>query len=146
MSILPFPSSGEPRHCGACTACCTHLPIPAGEVAAGSKPAGIPCPLLGPDGCRSYADRPELCARFRCTWLADEDWPDGWRPDRSGLMCLREEIDAGLPAAVVYEITPGALEQDVAAAILAELRRTTAVVAVVDHRGSRQRLTGSRAA
>ncbi len=96
------------RACGGCSACCVVLPIPAGEVGPGPKAAGAPCPHLCVAGCAIYASRPALCAKFRCAWLADPSWPETWRPDRSGLLCLREKLEGGVPAAVVYEIVPGA--------------------------------------
>jgi hypothetical protein len=130
------------RHCGRCTACCTHLPIPAGVVGPGTKPAGVACPHLSGGGCRIYALRPAVCVAFRCAWLADGGWPDAWRPDQSGLFCLRERLGNGLPAAVAYEIQPGALDHQTAAAILAELQRTTAVVVAIDVHERRQRLVG----
>ncbi len=57
-------------------------------------------------------------------------------------MCLWEEIDVGLPAAAVYEIRSGALQSSDALAILEELKRTAAVIAVIDNGQRRQRLTG----
>ncbi len=59
-------------------------------------------------------------------------------------MCLREEIDDGLPAALVYETRPGALREPVANTIVEELRSTTAVVVVVDHQQRRRHLPGKR--
>ena len=59
-------------------------------------------------------------------------------------MCLREEIDDGLPAALVYETRFGALKEPLAEAILDELRNTTEVVVVVDRQQRRRRLSGRR--
>lgn len=130
------------RQCRPCTACCVYLPIPRGESGLGGKPAGIACSRRCATGCRAYAQRPGLCVNFRCAWLSDESWPAEWRPDRSGLMCLREEIEEGLPAAVVYEIYPGAIEGPTADEIMEELQQTTVVSAIVDVRNSRRRLLG----
>jgi hypothetical protein len=59
-------------------------------------------------------------------------------------LCLREEIEAGLPAAVVYEIRRRVLRRRLAAEILEELKQHTVVIAVVDTRGRRRRLEGYR--
>ena len=131
------------RRCGACTACCTHLPISSGQVGPGPKPAGVRCPHLGYAGCRIYMRRPRLCANFRCDWHRNQSWPQSWRPDRSGLLCLSEEIRKGLPAALVYEIRNAALETPSAAAILEQLKQNTVVIAVVDTRKRRHRIMGN---
>jgi len=129
--------------CGNCQACCTHLAIPAGDVGPGIKPAGVPCPNITVAGCRIYGCRPMTCANFACSWLDDSAWPESWRPDRSGLFCLREEIEPGTPAAAVYELRPNALQTPVAAEILTELKRTTVVVAIINARQQRRKLLGN---
>jgi hypothetical protein len=131
------------RQCGSCQACCICFPIPAGQIGPGSKPAGVACPHLGEHGCRCYAQRPQLCKDFRCAWHADASWPDPWRPDRSGLVCLRETLSDGLVAAAVFETAPGALQSETGRQILAELQRTTSVVAMVDADQQRRCLPGS---
>lgn len=51
------------RSCGPCTECCTRL-----EIKTLDKPAGVSCKHL--DGnCSIYAERPEVCRNFTCTWL-----------------------------------------------------------------------------
>jgi Fe-S-cluster containining protein len=129
--------------CGACRACCTHLVIPAGDVGPGMKPAGIPCPNITAAGCRIYGRRPKTCVNFTCAWLDDTDWPEGWRPDHSGLLCLRALIEPGTPAAAVYELRPDALQLPVAAEILNELKRTTTVVAIINVQQERKKLLGN---
>lgn len=129
--------------CGVCSACCTHLMIPAGDVGPGMKPAGLPCPNITASGCRIYGRRPKTCIEFTCAWLGDIDWPESWRPDYSGLLCLRAEIEPGTPAAAVYELRPGALQTPAAAEILAELKRTTTVAAVINFQQQRQKLLGN---
>ena len=131
------------RVCGACSACCKHLLIPAGDVGPGMKPAGIPCPNVTAAGCRIYGRRPETCVDFACAWLDDTDWPESWRPDHSGLFCLRADIEPGTPAAAVYELWPDSLQTSVAAEILTELKRTTMVVAIINARQERQKLLGN---
>jgi len=134
------------RHCGACTACCTHLPMPEGVVIPGAKPAGVACPYVEALGCRNYARRPRICAEFHCAWLRDTTWPGSWRPDRSGLLCLRETLEEDLPAAAVYEILPGALERPGAAAILDVLRECTDMTVVIEYGRQQRRVLGKWAA
>lgn len=129
--------------CGACSACCTHLSIPAGDVGPGMKPAGIPCPNVTVDGCRIYGRRPKTCVAFACAWLDDVGWPESWRPDHSGLFCLKAEIEPGTPAAAVYEIRANALQTPVAAEILTELKHTTTVVAIINTQQQRRKLLGN---
>ena len=131
------------RTCGSCTACCTHLPIPANVVSAPPKAAGESCPHLCKAGCVIYQDRPAICARFQCAWLANLDWPEEWRPEQSGLLCLRELMDDGSPAALVSEIRPGALLEPIAQEILLHLLENTRRVVVVAPDGSRHLMIGS---
>jgi len=141
MSDHPSPNDPGQRSCQPCTVCCVALPMPAGHIGAECKEAGVPCPHRGTAGCRIYANRPEACRRFECAWLADQAWLVAWRPDRSGLLCLREWIVGTYRAAAVYELRAGALRSDTGRAILAELQRTCTVIAVTDVDGNRCNLT-----
>lgn len=134
------------RQCLPCTACCVRLPVPAGMISPGCKPAGVACRHLGPSGCRIHDIRPKVCRGFHCAWRSDATWPSSWRPDLSGLLCLREHLGGELPAAAVYELRPGALETPLAAMIVDELRRTTAVVALIDVAENRRAVPGTWAA
>jgi hypothetical protein len=131
------------RLCGSCTGCCTHLPIPAGQVSPGGKPAGVDCAHLCQSGCRIYSQRPQACVDFACAWLDDADWPEAWRPDRSGLLCLTAHLNGAVPAALVYEIRPRALSSRDAREILAQLELTNAIVVVVDSEQCRRRISGA---
>lgn len=128
--------------CGDCHVCCIHLPIPAGEVSTTIKPPGAICPRLTREGCGNYDQRPATCRQFQCAWLVERTWPVAWRPERSGLLCLREDIDNGVSAALVYEIAPGALARPTTQPMLEQLRKSTAVVAVVDCQKQRKLLRG----
>jgi len=132
------------RECRPCDACCIHLSIPSGQLGPGAKPPGIECPHLSSTGCRVYSRRNQLCADFRCAWLCDERWPESWRPDHSGLMCLRESLDAHWIGALVYEIRPDCLQTPLGAEIIDQLRNTSSIVAVVDFQGHRTGLRGQR--
>ena len=132
----------DQRACGDCTACCTHLPIGEGVVGAEAKPSGVACPHLASRGCGIYDDRPVVCSRFRCAWLAAKNWPEAWRPEQSGLLCLREMLPDGKPGALVQEIRSGALLAPQAPDILLALMRTCAVVVVVGPDGQRRLMHG----
>lgn len=139
-----MPANNLLRDCRPCTACCVHLPIPPGEVGPEAKPPGVPCHHLVGQACQDYTTRPALCHKFRCVWLINTNWPKAWRPDRSGLMCLREEIDEGLWAAAVYETRTGALQSPTATVILQQLQQTTAVIAIIDSNQRRRNLIGKQ--
>ena len=134
----------QERNCGDCHACCIHLPIPAGEVCMNIKPTGVHCPNLTDLGCRIYETRPVTCQQFQCVWLTDTSWPPAWRPERSGLLCLREEIENGVLAALVYEIERDALARPTSEWIITKLAESTTVVAVVNLQRQRRLLRGGQ--
>ena len=131
------------RTCGSCTVCCTQLPIPAQVVSAAAKPAGEACLHLCRSGCGIYQHRPDVCTRFQCAWLADGDWPDEWRPDLSGVLCLRETLADGSTGALVTETRPGALLEPQGEAILLALLRNTRRVVVAGPDGKRYLMHGA---
>jgi hypothetical protein len=130
------------RMCGDCTACCTWLPIPEGVVGGRAKPPGVACPHLSDSGCGIYCRRPVICEHFYCAWLATDNWPDAWRPDRSGLLCLHEILPDGKPGSLVLEIRPGALLAPQAKDILLALMRISAVVVVIGPDGRARSMQG----
>jgi len=132
----------EQRDCGDCHACCIYLPIPAGEVCPSAKPAGVVCHHLADHGCQIYQSRPATCRQFQCPWVTEKSWPVDWRPDRSGLLCLREEIGNGISAALVYELEPDAIQRPTTEPILAKLKESTVLVALVNVHQQRQLLHG----
>ena len=78
------------RECGNCTACC------GGTLAAMIRGyemgPGKPCHFvkLGV-GCKDYKNRPEKpCKIFQCKWLIDNSLPDSLRPDKSGVIILKD--------------------------------------------------------
>jgi len=146
MSGLQIRNSAGERHCGACTACCTYLPLPDEAIHRDTKPVCEPCPLVGTLGCRRHARRPRACADFSCAWLSDPLWPKAWRPDCSGLLCVREAIDGHRSAAVIFEIRPGALATQAGNDLVNHLLQTTAALTIVDACGRRRALDAIRAA
>lgn len=107
-----------------------------------AKPAGAPCPHLNQSGCGVYPDRPAVCSRFRCAWLANRAWPETWRPDKSGLLCLRETLPDGTPGSLVLESRAGALLEAPAKEILLALMRVCATVVVAGPDGRLRLMRG----
>ena len=142
IPLLPQQNHQE-RDCLPCGECCKVLPLATGHIDPGSKTPGQPCNRLAGGGCRIHAQRFELCRRFKCGWLTDTKWDESWRPDLSGLLCLREWIDEKVPAAVVYELRYGVISSPEAVEILAELCRTTVSVTIIGLDGTRRRLVGT---
>ena len=75
--------------CGNCTVCCMAL-----TVIELDKDAGIYCKHCLPGkGCGIYETRFEICRTFLCGWRLVPQLGDRWRPDRSGILMLRQEVD-----------------------------------------------------
>jgi hypothetical protein len=75
--------------CGSCTVCCHSL-----RVIELDKPAGILCKHCLPGkGCGIYETRYEICRTFLCGWRQVPQLGDAWRPDRSGVLMLTQEVD-----------------------------------------------------
>ena len=87
------------RKCGDCKECCTTLDHSV-------TPYDTPCPHECRKGCGIYADRPDDCQSFRCSWL-DGHLPRKDRPDLSGLIVGMELTRLG-PTVVLYETRDGA--------------------------------------
>ena len=74
------------RQCGTCTLCCKVL-----GVAALGKSAGVWCRHCRPSrGCAIYETRPQECRTFGCLWLANPNFPDELKPERSKLVFVLE--------------------------------------------------------
>jgi hypothetical protein len=133
-----------PRHCGPCRACCivTGFDAKPGE-APFAKPPNTPCKHLVPGGCGIYAERPPVCRRFQCAWIAAPNLPEGLRPDRCGVMfCTNDHpLRAGRTAVFAYELRPGALEGPLPAWLIEAVQAESAVV-LVRSGGAVEILTG----
>lgn len=71
-----------PKTCGECSLCCKVLNIDELE-----KPMGVWCRHFAKGvGCGIYADRPEVCRGYQCTWTWAAPLDERWRPDRAGFM------------------------------------------------------------
>jgi hypothetical protein len=80
--------------CGNCTVCCMAL-----RVIEIGKEAGIYCRHCLPGkGCGIYETRFEICRTFLCGWRLVPELDAAWRPDKSGILMLRQEV-AKLPEA-----------------------------------------------
>ncbi len=94
------------RKCGTCSACCRWPSIK--EI---DKPAREPCQFLGAKGyrCTIYADRPEACTKYQCTWIrgmgSAVDNRD--RPDTCGVLIDRRSTQFGV-VLVAKSLVPGA--------------------------------------
>ena len=78
------------RACGECQECCIAPAINKPEVQ--NRP-GSPCLHSLQGGCNIYENRPDPCRTFFCGWRRSRDFPDDWRPDRSGVMAILEVND-----------------------------------------------------
>jgi hypothetical protein len=106
LNVIGAPAGNQ---CGECTACCDVLGIE--EL---GKPFYSRCKHLAGGGCGIYQDpnRPVACGTFRCAWHAGilGDGIDR-RPDRCGLMF--DINPQAVPQVLnVWEVIPGALNQD----------------------------------
>ena len=81
--------------CGNCTVCCMAL-----RVIELDKEAGRYCKHCLPGkGCGIYQTRFEICRTFLCGWRLVPQLDAAWRPDKSGILMLRQEVDK-LPEAI----------------------------------------------
>jgi hypothetical protein len=75
--------------CGSCTVCCMAL-----RVIELDKEAGTYCRHCLPGkGCGIYETRFEICRTFQCGWRLIPQLGEEWRPDRSGVLILTQEVD-----------------------------------------------------
>jgi|GEM_PF-981841 len=132
------------RACQGCTVCCVWLPIPAGYVSQSEKPEKLPCPWLKKSGCRIYSRRPSMCRQFACTWLKHHHWPDEWRPDRSGLLCLTEPIASSVSGSAVYELIPERLASPLGRDIIRAVTTLSDFVICITVDGHRYNQTSQR--
>lgn len=71
------------RDCGACQVCCVLPDINEPELV---KPAGAACKHLCGSGCSIQETKPAACRAFQCAWRLLPEIPEGWRPDRVGML------------------------------------------------------------
>lgn len=115
------------RQCGACTVCCTILPIDTKEL---KKTANLLCQHCNEgQGCRIYDTRPVVCRGFYCEWRLDPQIPATWRPEKSGIFVERiarehiEEIPAGCAGDYALSfmlVRPDAIERPALVETIAE--------------------------
>jgi hypothetical protein len=80
--------------CGNCTVCCMAL-----RVIELDKEAGPYCKHCLPGkGCGIYETRFEICRTFLCGWRRVPQLGEEWRPDRSGVLMMTQDV-AKLPEA-----------------------------------------------
>lgn len=100
------PAVVSARQCGACTVCCSILPINTSEL---KKTANLLCQHCDEGrGCRIYANRPVVCRGFYCEWRLNAQIPATWRPDKSGIFIeriAREHVEVPEGYAAGYAIS-----------------------------------------
>jgi hypothetical protein len=78
------------RQCGECTKCCEGWLK--GDVKEHSMYPGKPCFFLQigigePTGCSDYENRPDNpCKSYNCLWILDQDIPDEFKPEKTGVI------------------------------------------------------------
>lgn len=79
------------RECQPCTACCDgwlQMEIGGVEVFPGS-----PCPHSTGTGCDDYANRPDSCVKFNCSWIIPgSPLPDWMKPDRAKVVVIFNKL------------------------------------------------------
>jgi hypothetical protein len=94
-STAPHSDLVSGRECGTCTMCCKTLKIDAPEL---KKLADVLCPhCTEGDGCKIYANRPQVCQDWYCGWRKIPQLTDHWRPDRCGVLVCFVGKDEGIP-------------------------------------------------
>lgn len=84
------------RSCGTCMMCCK---VP--HIEEFNKPAGVWCQHAARGkGCAIYADRPEACRAFYCSWMQDAGLGPEWKPDRSKFVVYLQRNGINLQVAV----------------------------------------------
>jgi len=122
------------RNCDGCTACCTSLAVPEYD-----KKTNDACEHIC-IGCNIYAERPESCRTFRCTWLSEGTGFKelSMRPDRCGVVAAGGPTDHGI-GMYFYEVWEGAIEEERIQLII-EKYNVKFPVLLIPHKGNKGRL------
>lgn len=73
-----------------------------------NKPQNVWCSHFQKNvGCSIYPDRPKSCQAFACLWLTAPQLGDEWKPDKCGMVLIRETSGAGGLTVQVASGTPG---------------------------------------
>jgi uncharacterized protein len=99
------------RSCGDCHLCCYVFPLPVL-----GKLGDTWCSHVSAAGCAVHgAGQPEVCRRYACYWLDEEELPDAFRPDRIGVIATEGGTIAPhgveMPVLLLNEAQPGACRQ-----------------------------------
>ena len=106
-SEAPAPAEAETtvvegRACGECTLCCKILKI--GEI---GKPQFEWCPPCAVGkGCTIFADRPQTCRTFLCSYLVSPDLGEEWKPSKARFVLT---YDKG-PNRISVHVDPGRID------------------------------------
>ncbi|NNM75203.1 hypothetical protein [Enterovirga aerilata] len=89
------------RECGSCTLCCKTMSVREIE-----KPNNVWCRhVRNHTSCEIYETRPHSCRVFNCLWLRGVG-TDAMRPDRSRVVLVEAEDEAGGPKGVAAILDP----------------------------------------
>lgn len=89
------------RECGSCTMCCKTMSVR--EI---DKPNGVWCRHVRDyKSCAIYDERPQSCRTFNCLWLRGIG-ADAMRPDKSRVVLVEAEDEAGGPKGVAAILDP----------------------------------------
>jgi uncharacterized protein len=88
IARLKFMLAIPGKACGECSLCCKVL-----EIAELAKSAGKLCEHClnaGSGRCGIYANRPQVCRDYECSWKGDREMSPRLRPDRTGTILMED--------------------------------------------------------
>ena len=86
------------RTCAGCAMCCFLPSIPELD-----KPKSAWCEHCSTrQACDIYENRPELCEKFYCIYLIDDQLGEEWKPSISKIMLMPEQADDGTERIVAH--------------------------------------------
>ena len=96
-----------PKACGECSLCCKVLAIEELQ-----KQGGLLCQhVRSGKGCGIYAERPQVCRVYQCSWSWAGPLDERWRPDRAGFL-LHPGLEASHVDIVVDPERPDAWRRE----------------------------------
>lgn len=95
---------------------------------------GEQCANVCAAGCAIYAERPEPCRDFNCTWLQTDKWPPQLRPDRCGFI-VRSDPGGPVFLETVGDLDVNALAYALYSMLLANTRFTARFASMANAAG-----------
>ena len=135
MTSAPEAPPGEAelvrgRECAECIVCCIMPTIDRKDI---QKLPGMQCRHSLQGGCGIYETRPEVCRIFFCGWRRSREFPEDWRPDKSGIFAVLEvnELPQYQPLAIILNLVGNPLKivrrQDFIDLVIRNIRNNVAV-------------------